>query len=73
MEAVRRSITIEDLARDYPSAVRFMIEKGLPCIICGEPVWGTFEEVARKSGKTEAEIDVLIEELKSRVQTEEGR
>lgn len=34
---------------------------------------GSFEEVARKSGKTEAEIDVLIEELKSSVQTAEGR
>lgn len=73
MEAVRRSITIEDLARDYPSVFRFMIEKGLPCIICGEPVWGTFEEVASRGRKSETEIDVLIEELKSRVQTEEGR
>jgi Ni,Fe-hydrogenase I small subunit len=73
MEAVRRSTPIEDLVREWPSAVHFMIEKGLPCITCGEPVWGTFEEVARRSGKTEAEIDVLTEELQSRVQTGEGK
>ena len=47
-----------------------MIEKGLPCISCGEPVWGTFEDVARRSGKTEPEIDELIDELKLRVQNE---
>jgi hypothetical protein len=33
----------------------------------------TTEEVARSSGKSEPEIDLLIEELKTRVQTEEGR
>jgi hypothetical protein len=26
-----------------------MIDKGLPCVTCGEPVWATFEEVARRS------------------------
>jgi DNA-directed RNA polymerase subunit N (RpoN/RPB10) len=50
-----------------------MIDKGLPCVTCGEPVWATFEEVARRSGKTESEIDLLIEDLKSHIQTGEGR
>jgi hypothetical protein len=50
-----------------------MIDKGLPCVTCGGPVWGTFEEVARRSGKTESEIDLLIEDLKSHIQTGEGR
>jgi hypothetical protein len=27
------------------------------------PTWGTFEEMARRSGKTEPEIDTLIEEI----------
>jgi hypothetical protein len=73
MEAVRRSITIEDLVRDSPSAVRFMIDKGLPCVTCSGPVCGTFEEVARGCGKTESEIDLLIEDLKLHIQTGEGR
>ncbi len=73
MEAVRRSITIEELVRDWPSAVRFMIDRGLPCVTCSGLVWGTFEEVARRSGKTESEIDLLVEDLKSHVQTGEGR
>jgi hypothetical protein len=73
MEAVRRSITIEDLVRDWPSAVRFMIDKVLPWVTCCGPVWGTFEEVARRSGKTESEIDLRIEDLKSHIHTGEGR
>jgi hypothetical protein len=40
-----------------------MIGKGLPCFVCGEPTWGTFEEMARRSGKSESEIDALVEEL----------
>jgi len=33
----------------------------------------TFEEVARNSGKSEPEIDMLIEELELRIRTAEER
>ncbi len=68
MEAIRRSTPIEDMIRNYPASVRFMVEKGLPCYVCGEPVWGTFEEVARQSGKSERDIDLLVDELKAHLQ-----
>jgi hypothetical protein len=42
-----------------------MLKQGLPCYVCGEPTWGTLEEVARRSGKSESEIDKLVEELTS--------
>lgn len=44
-----------------------MIRKGLPCFVCGEPTWGTFEEMARRSGKSEEDIDLMIDEMKSLV------
>jgi hypothetical protein len=31
---------------------------------------GTFEDVARRSGKSDEEIDALFEELKSRIHSE---
>ncbi|MBN2198991.1 MAG: DUF1858 domain-containing protein [Candidatus Aminicenantes bacterium] len=34
-------IEIEDLVRHYPLSAGFLIEKGVRCIRCGEPVWGT--------------------------------
>ncbi len=64
---ILRTTAIEDLVRDHPSSVRFMIGKGLPCMTCGEPVWGTFEEVARRSGKTNQEIDLLVDELNAEI------
>ncbi|MFP4081874.1 MAG: DUF1858 domain-containing protein [Candidatus Aminicenantes bacterium] len=35
---------IEELVARYPQAVGFLTKKGLRCIRCGEPVWGTLEE-----------------------------
>jgi hypothetical protein len=46
METIPRSIMIEDLIHDHPLAVRIMVEKRLPCLADGEPVWETFEDVA---------------------------
>jgi predicted nucleotidyltransferase len=43
-----------------------MVEEGLPCFVCGEPTWSTFEEMARREGKSESEIDLLVEAMKSR-------
>jgi excisionase family DNA binding protein len=36
---IHRSIAIEQLIDRYPSAAGFMVEKGLLCFVCGEPVW----------------------------------
>jgi len=32
---------VEDLALQYPKAVSFLIRRGVRCIRCGEPVWGS--------------------------------
>ena len=38
---VTRETVIEDLVARYPDAVAFLMEKGIRCLRCGEPVWGT--------------------------------
>jgi len=63
MPGITRTTSIEDLVALFPEAVRVLVRHNLPCLVCGEPVWGTFEEVARGSGKDEAEIDALVLEL----------
>lgn len=65
MKTIHRLISVEDLIRDHPGSVGFMVRKGLPCFVCGEPAWGTFEEVARRSGKPDSEVNALIEELQA--------
>ncbi len=57
-------ITIEDLIDHYPTSNAFLIKRGLPCIVCGEPVWGTLQELARDKKFTEDQITQLTADLK---------
>ena len=64
-----RTIDIEDLVRDHPESIRHLIHMGLPCLVCGEPTWGTLEHLARDKGLTDEAIDSLVEELNRLVKT----
>jgi hypothetical protein len=44
------NITIEELVATIPQAPGVLRRFGIVCIQCGEPVWGTLEEVAREKG-----------------------
>ncbi len=54
-------IAIEDLVEKYPAAVKFLSKRGIVCIVCGEPAWGTLEEMARE--KNVEDIEELAAEL----------
>ncbi len=43
-------IEIEDLLRHYPLSAMFLVEKGVRCIRCGEPVWGTLGKLLEEEG-----------------------
>lgn len=60
---VDRDTPIEELIGRYPRSVRFLMEKGIKCLACGEPIWGTIASSARDKGFSEQEIDVLVQEL----------
>ncbi len=60
MQVIDRTISIEDLLQQFPAAVRILLERGLPCYACGEPVWGTLEEVAIEKGLTNHDIEELV-------------
>jgi methionine synthase II (cobalamin-independent) len=58
-----KTIEIEDLVNNYPFAVRYLSEKGIRCIACGEPIWGTLEEAAIEKGFTQKQIEIFVQEL----------
>lgn len=58
-------ISVEELIDHYPASTAFLIERGLPCIVCGEPVWGNLRELALDKKFSEAEITALAEALKA--------
>ena len=60
---ITRTISIEDLLSAYPETVGYLMNKNIPCLVCGEPLWGTLEEVARDNGFNDAEIDTLVDEM----------
>lgn len=60
---IDKDILIEDLVKRLPRAVGYLMKKNIKCLACGEPVWGTLEQAAKKKGFSDAEIAVFVEEL----------
>ncbi len=63
MERITSETTIEDLVTMLPASVSYLMEKGIKCIACGEPIWGTLESAAKEKGFGEEEIRTFITEL----------
>ena len=60
---ITRDITIEDLVEGVPQSVKYLMNKGIKCIACGEPIWGTLEDAAREKGFSDQDIEKFVEEL----------
>ena len=60
---ITKDITIEELVETVPSSVKYLMEKGIKCIACGEPIWGTLEDAAKEKGFSDSEINAFILEL----------
>ena len=58
---IERSTLIEEIAERHPELIRPLRERGIVCIRCGEPIWGTLEEVALEKGIDD--IDQLVSYL----------
>ena len=62
-KTISREILVEELVSVHPDSVRYLLDRGIAALVCGEPVWGTLEEVARERGMTDAEIDEMVADL----------
>ena len=58
---ISKNIYIEDLVNDFPEVISPLAELGIICIACGEPVWGTLEELVDKKGLNN--LDEIITKL----------
>ena len=61
---ITKDILIEELVNNYPFSVRYLMEKGIRCIMCGEPVWGTLEEAAQEKNFSDANIESFMQEMR---------
>lgn len=60
---IDKDILIEDLVSRLPKAVGYLMKNNIKCLACGEPVWGTLEQVAKEKGFSDEEIAVFVREL----------
>ncbi len=60
---ITKDITIEDLVEDYPFAEEYLRVRGIKCIRCGEPIWGTLETACKEKNFSDEEIEKIVEEL----------
>jgi hypothetical protein len=60
MERINKEAHIDQILAKYPSLSKTFIEFGVPCLVCGEPFWGTVEELANQHG---VNIVELVERL----------
>lgn len=65
---ITKDILIEDLVKEHPASVGLLREHDLVCIICGEAVWGTLEELARSKNLSDQKIDLIINELNQKIE-----
>lgn len=61
---ITADISIEELIDEYPQAVGFLADRGIVCIRCGEPYWGTLRELAQTKSLDD-QIDGIVEDLKA--------
>lgn len=63
MKIIDEKIPIEELVEILPASVAYLSKKGIRCIACGEPIWGTLEEAAREKGFGDDEIQGFVSDL----------
>lgn len=62
---IHTNTSIEEIVQLGNKFVDYLSQKGIRCIRCGEPVWGTLGDAARAKGFTEEEVEFFIQELNS--------
>jgi hybrid cluster-associated redox disulfide protein len=61
MSYISANTTIEEIVREYPELIRPLMQFGIKCVMCGEPIWGTLEENAQEKGIEN--LNELVKEL----------
>jgi len=60
---INKEITIEELVEKVPKSVEYLMNAGIKCIACGEPIWGTLEEAAKEKGFNNEKIQKFVNDL----------
>jgi hypothetical protein len=59
------------LLDDIPASIGYLMEKGIKCFACGEPIWGTLGGVAKEKGFADVQIREFIRDLNQMTEIKE--
>ena len=62
---ITKETEIEDLVKLIPNSVVYLMEKGIRCLRCGEPIWGSLESAAKEKGFSDKDIVNFVKDLNS--------
>jgi len=65
MQEITKNTYIEELVEIKPLAVSYLLDKGIACLVCGEPFWGTLEELVLKKGYKEEDLEQFVKDINS--------
>lgn len=60
---ITRNLDIEELVKILPESVSYLMEKGIRCLRCGEPIWGTIESASTEKGFNQDDIGEFVNDL----------
>lgn len=60
---ITKDTTFEDLLEEIPASFGYLMEKGIKCFACGEPIWGTLGSVSKQKGFSDEQIDGFVNDL----------
>ena len=67
--SITSDILIEDLLQKVPGAISYLSKRGIMCIRCGEPIWGTLEEAAQGKGFSADDITQFVKDLNGLIES----
>jgi hypothetical protein len=70
---ITKEITIEELIEKVPESVKYLMEEGIRCVVCGEPIWGTLEEAVLEKGFKKGDLIRFIKELNEIASNSKGQ
>ena len=70
MSSITAEISIDDLLDILPEANGYLIEQGIPCLVCGEAFWGSLADLAGKHGVED--IERIVGELNGMLDAKKG-
>lgn len=61
---------VEDLIAQHPDAIGFLMDRGVVCLVCGEPFWGALGELLAQ--KRVADPEAVLADLRAFLDEKEG-